>query len=257
MPHCTWSLISGHPAMMYPFSHHKCSSCAVACCIYWIDMHSGTFIDSVWHPLLCPCHVFSSSLFSMWLCWHSQSAVKSSYPSLYIILPSIDVSLGECTGFTETGLLCLSWILLLGVYDQLLYLPLWQSNNGEFFWETCNIPNASFSMLLYLHSALVRLLLANAIGLGWCCLEQYLLGMFVPSLVCNRVVPSPIPDASVSRYRGLISSQNIMHTSSFINDFVLSYRAWYEAFYIHTALLGVSFSNGSHTFAVLGEYLPK
>ena len=42
---CTWSLISGHPAMMYPSSHCKCWSCTVTCCICVIDMHSGMFID--------------------------------------------------------------------------------------------------------------------------------------------------------------------------------------------------------------------
>ena len=38
---CNWSLISGHPVIMYPFSCCKCSSCAVACCICRSDMHSG------------------------------------------------------------------------------------------------------------------------------------------------------------------------------------------------------------------------
>ena len=66
--------------------------------------------------------------------------------------------------------------------------------------------NASLSMLLYLHSALVRLLLTNAIGLSIMLSGATSLGHVVPSLVCNWVAPSPIPDASVSMYRGFVSS---------------------------------------------------
>ena len=48
MSHCTWSLISGNPVMMYPFSQCKCSSHTVTCCICGIA--------SVLHPTLHPCH---------------------------------------------------------------------------------------------------------------------------------------------------------------------------------------------------------
>ena len=61
-------------------------------------------------------------------------------------------------------------------------------------------------MLLYLHSALVRLLLANAVSLRMVLFGAVSLGHVIPSLVCNRAVPSPIPDASVSRYSGFVSS---------------------------------------------------
>ena len=86
------------------------------------------------------------------------------------------------------------------------------------------------SVLLYLCFALVRHLLANVIGLRMVLSGAVSFGHVVPSLVCNRVAPSPIPDASVSRHRGLVLSMNLMHTSFFINDFVLSYRASYDAF---------------------------
>ena len=61
-------------------------------------------------------------------------------------------------------------------------------------------------MLLYLCSALVSLLLANAIGLRMVLSEAVSYGHVIPSLVCNRVAPSPIPGAPVSRYRDLVSS---------------------------------------------------
>ena len=80
------SLISGQPAMMYPFSSCRCSSCAVSCCIYCIDMHSGTFIDVCIASRLTSMACISSSLFSVWLCWDGQSVMKSSGPGMYIIL---------------------------------------------------------------------------------------------------------------------------------------------------------------------------
>ena len=61
-------------------------------------------------------------------------------------------------------------------------------------------------MILYLHSALVRLLLASVIGLRMVLSGAVSFGNVIPSLVCNRMMPSPIYDASVSRYRGLVLS---------------------------------------------------
>ena len=61
------------------------------------------------------------------------------------------------------------------------------------------MPNVSLSMLLYLHSALDRLLLANEIGLRMVLCGAASYGHVLPSLVCNRAVPSPIPDVSVLR----------------------------------------------------------
>ena len=74
------------------------------------------------------------------------------------------------------------------------------------FLRPSNKLNACLSMLLYLYSALVRLLLANVIGLRMVLSGAISCGHVVPSLVCNMVAPNPILDASVSRYRGLVSS---------------------------------------------------
>ena len=62
------------------------------------------------------------------------------------------------------------------------------------------------SMLLYLYSVLLRLLFANAVGLRMVLSGAISFGHVVPSLVCNRVAPSPIPYASVLRQRGLVTS---------------------------------------------------
>ena len=60
-------------------------------------------------------------------------------------------------------------------------------------------------MLLYLCSALVRLLLANAIGLRMVLSGAISFEHVVPSIVCKRVLPSHILDVSVSQYRDLVS----------------------------------------------------
>ena len=70
----------------------------------------------------------------------------------------------------------------------------------EFFKPIYSIPSASLSILLYLFSALVRLLLLNAISLSMLLSGASSLGQLVLLLVCNKAAPSPAPDASVSIY---------------------------------------------------------
>ena len=79
-------------------------------------------------------------------------------------------------------------------------------------------------MLLYLHSALVRLLLVNVIGLSLVLSGVISLWHVAQSLVCTRAVPSTILDALVSGHRGFVSLENFMHTLSFISDFASSYQ---------------------------------
>ena len=91
---CIWSLLSGHPTVMYPFSYCKCSSCAVACHICWLDMHSGTFLDVCIGPTLTSMPCIASSLFSMWFCWDSQSGMNIwlvQYSYLVLMYPEEDV----------------------------------------------------------------------------------------------------------------------------------------------------------------------
>ena len=86
MSWCIWSLLSGHPTMMYPFNCCKCSSCVVVCCICWIDMYSGTFVDVYIASTLMSMPCIASFLFSIWFCLDSQSAMNICNPGLYIIL---------------------------------------------------------------------------------------------------------------------------------------------------------------------------
>ena len=81
--------------------------------------------------------------------------------------------------------------LLPGVYDWLLYLPPWQSSNGRIFQAHA--------------SALVRLLLANVIGLSMVLSGAISLWHVAPSLVCNRVAPSSTPNELVSKYTGFVT----------------------------------------------------
>ena len=64
----------------------------------------------------------------------------------------------------------------------------------------CSIPNVSLLIVLCLFSMLVRLLLANIIGLSMVLPGEISLGHVASFLACNRVALSPTPDASVSKY---------------------------------------------------------
>ena len=78
-------------------------------------------------------------------------------------------------------------------------------------------------MLLYLHSALARLLLANAVGLRMVLSGAVSLGQVIQSLVCNTAVTSLIPDASVPG-AGVCFVIEHQHILCFISNFASSYR---------------------------------
>ena len=86
MSWCTCSLLSGQAAMINPFHFCKYLSCAVTCCICWTNMHSWTFIDTCIASTLTSIQCIADSLFSLWFCLDSQSAIKIFSPSLYNIL---------------------------------------------------------------------------------------------------------------------------------------------------------------------------
>ena len=102
------SLLPGQPAMIYPFSHCRCPSCVVACCICWTDMHLGHLLTSVLHPPFCPCHIL------LHLCLPCDSDGTANLQWKFLVLacilfwPCIDVSWGGCTWSAVTKLLCLS-----------------------------------------------------------------------------------------------------------------------------------------------------
>ena len=116
-----------------------------------------------------------------------------------------------------------------------------------------NMPNASLSILLYLFSALDRLLLANTMVCNMLLSDTMSHGQLVPFLVYSR--PAPSPDASVSKYSGLVSLENFMHSSAFMMDFDLLNNFWYVAFQVHSVLTNVSCFSALHTSSVLEENL--
>ena len=61
------------------------------------------------------------------------------------------------------------------------------------------------SILLYLFLVLNGLLLANALGHSMLLSGAMSPGDLLPFLVCSKLAPSPTPDASVSKYSGLVS----------------------------------------------------
>ena len=108
MSWCTCSLLSSQPAVINPLSCCKCSSCAVACCIYWTDMHSGTFVGNcIASTLTYMPHIAASFVFLVVLSGQHICS-KNSQPQLIAFRPCIDVSWGGCTGYAVTGLLYLS-----------------------------------------------------------------------------------------------------------------------------------------------------
>ena len=120
------------------------------------------------------------------------------------------------------------------------------------------MPNISLSILPYLFSALVRLSVANAMGLSMLLSWASSLGQLLLLLVCCKVAPSPTPGTYVSMYSGFVSSQNFMHASSFMIDFALSSILWYVAFQVHSVLVDVKyFFRDSQVSAVLGKNFPK
>ena len=82
----SWSLLSSHPTIIKDFNHCRSSSHMVTCCICWIDMHSGTLANVCTASTITSIPLIASSLFSLWLCWDSQSAIKISGSSLHITL---------------------------------------------------------------------------------------------------------------------------------------------------------------------------
>ena len=82
--------------------------------------------------------------------------------------------------------------------------------------------NTSLSMLLYLVSAVLRLLLANAIGQIAVLSGAMFSGNCKLSLTYNRPDPNPKLNASVSEYRYSFSLESVIHASSSMMVFTSS-----------------------------------
>ena len=111
-------------------------------------------------------------------------------------------------------------------------------------------------MLLYNHSALDKLLLANVMGHNVLLFGTSSHPQLMPSLNCRRPVPRLIPEFSVSRYRSFDASYNFIHVPCLVRFLTLT-QLLIHAVNVHSVFTHVSFLRVSHTSAVTGENLLK
>ena len=164
MSWCNCSLACGQPLIIKDCTLCKCSSCLVTCWIYCMDMYSSTSVKTCTTSTLMSKPLNALPFFSWWVCWDNQSAITVSGSGLYIILI-----------LYWWILMMMWWILWDSIATSFLNMAtkgLWSvimviSLAKQWWWNIsrpCSMPSASLSMLLYLCSVLVRLLLSNAIG---------------------------------------------------------------------------------------------
>ena len=79
--------------MIYGFSSCRCASLAVTSYISHFDVHTGrsTTVSVVFMFMFKP--LISLSLFSLWLCHDSQSAMNSSWPGLCSVCSDVCIEL--------------------------------------------------------------------------------------------------------------------------------------------------------------------
>ena len=174
------------------FSYERCSSCCVACCISYIDMHSG-MSDAV-----CIVTMFafmpdiSVFLLSSWFCHF----VVSWF--------CIDEFLTVCVEVSVIVLLCLSWRLLPSGLWSVIILTSLAKQYGWYFSSPWSIPNASLSVAVSFITG-DRHLLANAIGL--CMLLYGTLSVHSSFHLWSVIALFPILwDAFLFLCRGFVSS---------------------------------------------------
>ena len=191
----------------------KYSSCEVVCCSSCLVMQSGILV------VVCMALIFrcipgiSASLFSLWFCLDSQSAMTRSGPGLYMmltlyrcILSRIHCSL--CGSVATSFFKYCDYQLVICNYTHLSHKAVMME------------VHIVYLVLLFLccyifFSALDRLLLANAMGLRILLFGASSLEQLVPLIVCSRAALSPTPDASLFMYSGLVSSYNFINASFF------------------------------------------
>ena len=158
----------------------------------------------------------STSLFSLWFCLESQSSINMSGPGLYMIqalywciLSRIHCSLCDSVAMSLNIATSGMWSVMMLTY---LTKQWWWNSSSQY-----SILSVPHSVLLYLFSMLVRLLLAKQWVWVCCCLMLHPLGQLVLLLVCSRSAPSQNPDASVSvELHGFVIK---LHACIFFNDF--------------------------------------
>ena len=137
----------------------------------------------------------SSSSPSLWLFLDSQSATNNCGPGLYMILMLCWLMCSSIFVAYVTG--C---SILLEDYHQWCLVCSYASLTVKAVMvEFLQLMQYSLSILLELVSALVKLLLANAIGCNNMLSGVSSLGNCIPFLICRTPAPYPTPDVSVYR----------------------------------------------------------
>ena len=198
-----WSLFSGHPTMIYPISHCKWTSCAVARCICGTDMDLGMFVIVCIASTFMSIPCISASLFSEWLCLDSQSVMKSCGPGLYIILTWNWFILRRmhfilCDRVATSFWEYCYWGFMISYNTYLPSKPIM----GKSFKTMQYTQWLSFAVTVSLFCTGQAFACKMWLASEWCCLVLCPFSMSFHLIVCNRVAPSPILDAWVSRYRG-------------------------------------------------------
>ena len=195
-------LVCGHFVIMYVCS--ICSSAFIFLCIsnvlYWCsyqniychtecvyaDTHTSYFLG------LCFEYYCDGIASLLWL-----DLVKVCIICVHCI--------GKCTALyivaTMTGLQYLCWQLPQMVCDLLFCLFPWQNSSGAISPHHEVFQGSLTLVLLYCHSTADKHLVINSVGKN-AVLSRTSHSKFILSLTCERLAPRPVPEASVSRYRG-------------------------------------------------------
>ena len=193
------SLVSGHPAMIRFFNFWRWLSCVDACCITATDMHSRMSVALCIASTQMSKSFIGLSLPSMWLYLDSQSAINISGPGLYMIWTLYwwtfyNIYWIHCDNVATSFLnIAMSGLWSVMTSTSLPKQSWWNFSNP------CSIPSTSHSILLYLCSGPVKLLLANVISLGLALSGTMSLWHAVLSCSCGSTAPRPTPDTSVSK----------------------------------------------------------
>ena len=146
------------------------------------------------------------------------------------------------------------WSLLLKVCGLILHILSWQNSYDVNFLRTMQYAKGfpCLMLLCYLWSSTWQALAGKCSWVQGHIVWNLIMHLqFFPSPTCSNPAARLMPDASVSRYRGLDTSENFIQASCLIIFLVLSYRSCYILFHDYSAVTDVIFCSGSQTSAVV------
>ena len=171
-------LVSGHPFMVHFVSTCMCSSFCAVSHISCVDMYSGMCVYVSMVFMVNFLMEISLSLF-FFAMWQLICNIKALVQTCIVCIFCISVYIGVCVEATVKVLLNLFriwlWMVVISNYNYFTGKAVVMK-----FYYPCSMLSTSLSMLLYLVSALYKLL-------------------------CRRPAPKPTPDASVSKYNDSFS----------------------------------------------------